>query len=97
VHSEGERNGLRDSGVKEPTAYSRQPTVREKQGGKSGGEYSPSPLIPFDRLATPLSLGGERKIREWGFLRGNFSQLTAEKAALSMRVAFWPEGFLTIQ
>jgi hypothetical protein len=57
--------GHRDSGFgkKEPTADSRQPTVREKQGGKSGGEYSPSPLI--------LSLGGARKkgfgLRESGF------------------------------
>ena len=46
---------------KEPTADSRQPTVREKQDGKSGGEYSPSPLI--------LSLGGARKIKETGYHR----------------------------
>jgi hypothetical protein len=37
-------------------ADSKQQTAREKQGGKSGEEYSPSPLI--------LSLGGEKKIKE---------------------------------
>lgn len=51
----------RASGRNEPTACSRQPTVREKQGGKSGGEYAPSPLI--------LSLGGARKIKEKGYHR----------------------------
>jgi hypothetical protein len=50
------KTGFRESGRNEPITYSRQPTVREKQGGKSGGEYSSSPLI--------LSLGGERKIKE---------------------------------
>jgi len=35
--------------------------VREKQGRKSGGEYSPSPLI--------LSLGGARKNKEKGYHR----------------------------
>jgi hypothetical protein len=30
---------------------------------------SPSPLIPFDRLTTPLSLGGARKIKERGYHR----------------------------
>jgi hypothetical protein len=30
---------------------------------------SPSPLIPFDRLTTPLSLGGARKIKETGYHR----------------------------
>ena len=35
--------------------------MREKQGRKSGGEYSPSPLI--------LSLGGARKNKEKGYHR----------------------------
>jgi hypothetical protein len=28
---------------------------------------SPSPLVPFDRLTTPLSLGGARKTKEKGY------------------------------
>jgi hypothetical protein len=37
---------------------------RFKGSGISGNGNSPSPLIPFDRLTTPLSLGGARKIKE---------------------------------
>jgi hypothetical protein len=36
---------------------------------------SPSPLIPFDRLTTPLSLGGARKIKETGYHRPQAAHL----------------------
>jgi hypothetical protein len=42
---------------------------REKWTGDS-----PSPLVPFDRLTTSLSLGGARKTKEKGYSDKKISQ-----------------------
>jgi hypothetical protein len=56
---------LQASGRKQKTAK-RGFGLREGFKEKWKGD-SPSPLIPFDRLTTPLSLGGARKTKEKGY------------------------------
>ena len=62
----GQESGFRKKRADslQQTADSERKARREKRKGNS-----PSPLIPFDRITTPLSLGGARKIKETGYHR----------------------------
>jgi hypothetical protein len=66
----GEKDGdsgfrLRDLGlgIRDTRVFNERGFEEKRKGN------SPSPLIPFDRLTTPLSLGGARKIKETGYHR----------------------------
>jgi len=69
---------LQDSGFGKKEADSRQRSADgERRGIQASGvgriqrkveKNSPSPLIPFDRLTTPLSLDGTRRNKEKGIV-----------------------------
>jgi hypothetical protein len=67
--------GLREEKSRQPTADRERIGIQVTGFGLREGFIEkwkgdpPSPLIPFDRLTTPLSLGGARKIMETGYHR----------------------------